>query len=250
MDNKKLMHILLRDVHELEQLIVEIGHNGHVDKLDLELLNTRIKGVRHLLEVASEMDTEPALVRETTIQPPVTAIPVSENPRPPELSTVPAQAPLPITPVPVQPDEPPLSEPEGAATETPQADPKTTPENTAAGELIFREEEESHPDKQVLGEKFTAGKSVHDMLLLEKGKSDLRFSLPIANLTSAIGTNDRFLFTRELFDGNMDRFYETIRKLDAMTTIREAVDFLQENFQWKKNETSNKFLELVKRRFS
>jgi len=47
----------------------------------------------------------------------------------------------------------------------------------------------------------------------------------------------------------MDHFSETIHKLDEMKTIREAVDFLQENFQWKNNETSRKFMELVKRRF-
>ena len=82
-----------------------------------------------------------------------------------------------------------------------------------------------------------------------KNQNDLRFSIPIPSLSSAIGTNDRFLFTRELFDGNMDHFSETIHKLDEMKTIREAVDFLQENFQWKNNETSRKFMELVKRRF-
>ncbi len=105
-------------------------------------------------------------------------------------------------------------------------------------------------EKQILGEKFTAGKSVHDLLMSEKTKNDLKFSnIPIHNLASAIGTNDRFLFTRELFDGNMEQFNETIRQLDTMKTIREAVDFLQEHFQWKKSETSTKFLELVKRRF-
>jgi hypothetical protein len=34
-----------------------------------------------------------------------------------------------------------------------------------------------------------------------------------------------------------------------MNHISEAVNFLQQNFKWKKNETSLKFVNLVKRRF-
>jgi hypothetical protein len=46
----------------------------------------------------------------------------------------------------------------------------------------------------------------------------------------------------------MELFYEIVRKIDHMQTTREAFDFLRE-FNWKRNETSLKFVELVKRRF-
>ena len=73
---------------------------------------------------------------------------------------------------------------------------------------------------------------------------------PVSSIKSAIGINDRFQFIRELFDGNADKFAETVSKIDEMKNIGEAVEYLRQSFKWKKNETSLKFVGLVKRRFS
>jgi hypothetical protein len=111
------------------------------------------------------------------------------------------------------------------------------------------EEETVTEGPQTLGEKFSHGRSVND-LLLEHGKTDYKFSnMPVASLQAAIGINDRFLFTRELFEGKSDTFAETIRKIDSFETIHDAAVYLRENYKWKKNETSLKFIDLVKRRF-
>jgi hypothetical protein len=61
--------------------------------------------------------------------------------------------------------------------------------------------------------------------------------------------NDRFMNIRELFDGNNQKFLETVKTLDSKQNIKEAVDYLRNNFRWKRNETSLKFVNLVKRRF-
>jgi len=88
-------------------------------------------------------------------------------------------------------------------------------------------------------------------LLLEKGKSDPKVAhLPIESLASAIGINDRFLFVRELFDGKSEEFNETISQIDLMKDIHEAAAYLRNMYKWKKSETSLKFIDLVKRRFS
>lgn len=51
---------------------------------------------------------------------------------------------------------------------------------------------------------------------------------PITNekLMAAFTLNDRFRFSRELFDGNMDDFRDTIGILAAMPNLAEAKDFL------------------------
>ncbi len=287
------MHILLRDVQELEELVGEMHQAGTCDRLDMELLRTRISGVRHLLEAASGM-------KEVAGETPARPLPSVETPPPPPERiprpdyTMPRAAPTPAAQVTAEspqtapaeaaaPQTTPASQATPAAPAAPvtpsgQTAPQTQPTlvsstPSSTGELRFEEPKlpaegkpfdedlffrspgpeegkEVQHEKHTLGEKFTAGKSVHDLLMTEKIKSDLKFSnIPIPNLASAIGTNDKFLFTRELFEGNMEQFTDTIRQLDAMKNIREAVDFLQENFNWKKSETSHKFLELVKRRF-
>lgn len=92
------MHILLRDVQELEQLVVEIGQVGHFDKLDMELLYTRIKGVRHLLEVATELKTPPSSNREVPSSNPEPSVHVPEKAASSPAPAEPEQAPRPAVP--------------------------------------------------------------------------------------------------------------------------------------------------------
>lgn len=250
MDNKKLMQILLRDVSELEELVAGIKISGVYDPLDVELLYTRVSGVRNMLEVVSTAET---VIKKPEIKEPEKETITEEI----KIKTVDKQ-PVIEHPEPVKPEIKPEPIPE-IIEEKLVATPSVTvqeiePEVVSEikeddnDEMRF-EEEEIVTGPQTLGEKFTHGKSVND-LLLEHGKTDYKFSnMPVANLQTAIGINDRFLFTRELFEGNKDAFAETVRKLDSMTSIHDAAIYLRENFKWKKNDTSLKFIELVKRRF-
>lgn len=87
--------------------------------------------------------------------------------------------------------------------------------------------------------------------LLEQEKTDLGYPLmPLAKIGGSIGINDRFLFIRELFANDSNAFDQAIEDLDLCQTIEQAVSYLKKNFKWTKNEASQKFLILVKRRFS
>jgi hypothetical protein len=254
MDNKKLLQILLRDAGELEQLIGEIRQAGSFDPLDMKLLQTRISGIRYMLEAACE-------IKE--VQPEPVVLP--ENPAPvlisvPEPIIEPAPVPQPEMQKKIKEKKkeivPPV--PEGLPVEV---QPAIIPVVTAAETIILDEtshfsitpgpeEDNNHfHEKHILAEKFVAGKSLND-ILVEKSRTDPKFSsLPLNSLSTGIGTNERFLFTRELFDGNMDHFNETLHKLDSMQSIQEAIDFLSVHFTWGKSETSLRFIDLIKRRF-
>ena len=111
------------------------------------------------------------------------------------------------------------------------------------------EDEVATEANQRLGDSFSKEKSLNDMV---SDHNNLEFKLsnrPVASIQAAIGINDRFQYIRELFDGSGEKFSETVKTLDSMNHISEAVNFLQQNFKWKKNETSLKFVNLVKRRF-
>lgn len=73
---------------------------------------------------------------------------------------------------------------------------------------------------------------------------------PISSLKTAIGLNDRFLFIREIFGNNTDKYNTIIDHLDKLESIQQAVDYLKINLTLQKNETSMKFVDLLKRRFS
>jgi hypothetical protein len=276
MDNKKLMHILLNDILDLQELVSEMKTNGTCDAFDLELLHTRISGIRHMLEVVSRSgDSRLAPAPDQTV---VRQMPAEDF----QFPMVEAQS-VKVADIPVAETHPPVAVPDitfevphpPVAAATAEAEPlqekepvKTEPEHEQAqtlirpvAEVITAEtsagddnddvglEEISKSDMHTIGERFVQGRSVND-LLLEQGKPDTKFSnMPVSSLKAAIGINDRFLFTRELFDGDGKAFFEVISKIDGMGNIHEAAVFLRENYKWKKNDTSLKFIDLVKRRF-
>jgi hypothetical protein len=75
-------------------------------------------------------------------------------------------------------------------------------------------------------------------------------SVPLKSLKEGLSLNDRYLFQRELFNNDKSKLDETVATLDHFSNIREAVDYLKSNFKWTKSEASEKFVQLVKRRFS
>jgi len=91
--------------------------------------------------------------------------------------------------------------------------------------------------------------TVNDALSPEKSESGYQ-TLPIKSIWDGIGINDRFLFIRELFSNNNAKFETTVAALDKLSTIHDAVNYLKMNFKWNKSEASQKFLTLVKRRFT
>ncbi len=74
-------------------------------------------------------------------------------------------------------------------------------------------------------------------------------SSPITKLETAIGLNDRFQYTRELFDNKPDLFRKTVQEIDQADSLNDAIAYLNSNFKWKKTDTSIQFAQLVKRRF-
>lgn len=245
-----MMHILLHDIRELESFVGELKETDEFDDMDRELLLTRVSGIRHLLEVAAGHANHPAEKMPLSGKPFIEQEPVAEKEPVPVIV---AETEMSEEKIPGKTgEEMRMSMPGNTAspvTLRPAETPSAGDEIAIAGELQLEEENVQSQEKQILAEKFTAGKSVND-LLFEKSRSDSRFAnRPVINLGNAITTNDKFLFIRELFEGDGDEFSETVRRIDSMTDIHEAAAYLRNHFKWKKNETSLKFIDLVKRRF-
>lgn len=117
-------------------------------------------------------------------------------------------------------------------------------------ELELEEDEPVDVHNKRLGDSFLKEKSVNDIRSDDLSKLEHKLSnLPLSSIQSAIGINDRFQYIRELFEGSADNFVKAVADLDSMNDMKEAVDYLQTNFKWKKNEASLKFVNLIKRRF-
>ncbi len=85
----------------------------------------------------------------------------------------------------------------------------------------------------------------------QKDISNKMQNKPIDDLNKALGVNDRFQLTRDLFHGNRASFAETIEALNNTNSFEEANNMIEENFDWDKNEPSYKMLlDLIKRKHS
>ena len=223
MENKKLISILLKDMEDLEGLVSEIKTKAEFNHLEIEFLHTRSKGILQLMQMLNyppepEIKT-PEEIKETPIEPQIVDVEVEIKTEVEEVVDIPES------------EEP---EPRVELSEENNTEPEETTEKV------------SH----CLGESFTKGKSVNDMV---EDRNKLEFKLsnsPVSSIQAAVGINDRFQYIRELFDGSSDKYTETVTLLDSMSNINEAVEYIQQNFKWKKNDTSLKFINLVKRRFA
>ncbi len=260
MENKKLLKFLLRDLSELEELVAEKGDNGF-DELEMEFLQTRVSSAKRMIQILFDNENSSANINiekqeviapeniqsETVIQKEISEKPIivedkAESENEEEFAETEKEV---------------RDEVEGAldriAEEIEEAEvkEKEKTETVEEKEVELNEEKVTVEANQRLGDSFSKEKSVNDLIDTENTKLEHKISnRPVKSIKTAIGINDKFQFIRELFEGNAEVFTKAVAELDAKKDINEAVKYLQQNFKWKKNETSLKFVNLVKRRFS
>jgi len=127
-----------------------------------------------------------------------------------------------------------------------------TPASTPVERPVMREipKPEIPMEEKIEDETFQKERSLNDVISENKSAETVLGNSPISSLRSSIGLNDRFLFIREIFSNNTDKYNLIIDHLDKLETIQQAVDYLKANLTLQKNETSMKFVELLKRRFT
>lgn len=76
----------------------------------------------------------------------------------------------------------------------------------------------------------------------------------ITDIRSAIGINDKFQFSKELFGGEMTEYEIAIQQLNTAETIESASEYfmsLQQLYNWSSdNDTVKRLFDLVERRYS
>ena len=71
------------------------------------------------------------------------------------------------------------------------------------------------------------------------------------SLRKAIGLNDKFLMTRDLFDGDSEAFEEAIAALDECETFDDCMIHIVENYEWNPDSEGAKFImQLLERKHS
>jgi outer membrane biosynthesis protein TonB len=261
MEKHKLIQLILKDLEELNEITASLHQSQDISKFELNIALSKSKLVSQefefLKEISEAQNNTPMPERqETTITTPILPSEKIEEKVKEELSKPEENE--------IKPENTPNNtniEPEQASekeiAETPEApreknSQEQTPEPTTGSSSNEKEEsiEEESDKLKTLGENFVKGKSLNDLILASNSLDKRLASSPIEKLETAIGLNDRFQYTRELFDNDPALFHRTIRSIDQSDNLDDAVSYLNSNFKWKKTDTSIQFAQLVKRRFT
>lgn len=72
----------------------------------------------------------------------------------------------------------------------------------------------------------------------------------LTNLKAYFSLNDRFLYSRELFDGNMKMFDATLRKLEGVSDFSVVEDYFYNELDWDpENEYVKSFMDILQSKF-
>jgi len=264
MENKKLLKFLLKDLSELEELVAEKDDNTF-DELEMEFLQTRVSGAKRMIQILFDRDSsslnkdaeKPEIIAQVEVEaqkeiikPVIEESIIIEDKMVSEVETK------------IEETEPEIraevedaldritDEVNEAESTNSIEEQETEPEIVEESGVELDDEDNTDEANHRLGDSFSKEKSINDLIDIEDSKLEHKISnRPLESIKKAIGINDRFQYIRELFEGNAEKFINTVAELDEKTDINEAVDYLKKNFKWKKNETSLKFVNLVKRRF-
>ncbi|WP_430971786.1 hypothetical protein [Sunxiuqinia rutila] len=280
MEKHKLIHLILKDLEELNEIAGELKQSQELSRFMLDIAVSKSKLVAQEFEFLKELSQQKstngsALKEPTTLASPIVSEPAMETTEEEITAKVesPKQAieqPEPSSIQPEKSEEPTTTEPEPQVAEVPE-EPISAETNEVEPEAVVSpniqeveevsekqtvmaenlpEEKEEPVFSKTLGENFVTGKSLNDLLLEGKPVDTKLSSSPIQKLETAIGLNDRFQYTRELFNNNPELFSQTVKEIDQAQNLEEAVAYLNSNFKWKKTDTSVQFAQLVKRRFN
>jgi hypothetical protein len=241
MDFNSSIDIIIRDLRDARQIIDDLKGTEGVPLFQMELAKAKVKSAEELIALLKTGNsTKPDQPKQENVQVP------SVQKRPPEKiielseDTESAEAAKP--------------EPKMQA-DKPVLEIKTS-ENQQP--LIREVETESKPDKgfqtesAIIADRFSdKGDRLNEQLGGLINDSSFTASVPVTNLSNAIGINDRFLFVREIFGGDQSAYNTAIEQLNGTANAEEALKIIS-RYQAGNSDSAavKQLMEIVKRKFT
>lgn len=283
MQSKNLIAEIIKSGKEVEEITTSFNDYEEIPQIDIDLALSKVRSLydellklnrtqiihteykeKPAVNETIEQNDEPEIEVEFIEAPEAEEEIISEEASPTN-EIIKEQVTTPIEPIEEEPQAETEPELEVEFIEAPEE--KDTSEFKAAQNKIEVEQEaeikikspaQPEPIKvdstSTIGEQYQSNKkSIHDILAQNNATRDLASKLkdkPISDIKTAIGLNDRFLYTKELFNGNAKKYNDALDILNNLSDLDEAMQYLNEHIEWNPEKDSfNRFLELVYRRY-
>jgi hypothetical protein len=276
MNTDRLIKYLKNDLAELTEIFTELEPGSALSSLEIKMILNRINSVNEEFDLLNnELNNS-----STTVESPKTN---KAQPSPASVESIPTpKEPIPTeNTVDIQKTETIVEQVEEKTENNIEEKvintPKTVTEEDIYEEAPIEEDEEEEEEEveedvatntiseekteepieerqQTIADKYQgSSNSLNEQIANLIEQKDLASKLqqnPIDDLTKAIKLNDKIWYSNELFEGNLDLYRETIRTINKMEELDEALNFLESNFQFDQEKKSFKsFIEMIYRRF-
>jgi hypothetical protein len=234
MELNSTIDIIIKDLNEAREIIDDLKKYPGVPELQVELAKAKCKGAAEVIALFKSVPVPHSHAREI--------VPAREEVSNKEEEKEPFK--------PVREYHPPVVEPSMAAETAlpepeivlPHSEPvvKSTPVSKKTSETAIIADQFSQPASfnEELGS-HKHGDDVHEIIR----------TLPLSSLNEAIGINDKFLFVREIFNGNQDAYNQALQKLELAGSLSDARAIIagytgEDN----ENEAIKQLMDLIKRK--
>jgi len=229
MDFNATIDLIIKDLDEASEIIDDLKKYSGVPLLQVELAKAKCKSAADVISLLKDLNNK------TTENEPVNSI-------------IEIESEVIIT------QEETKNEKEGTPEEiiakVPEADtPSSLPEKNRES-LRQRGKETTSP---IYADRFSnLSNSFNEQMLTKKTEDELNGMLktkPLTDLSDAIGINDRFLFIREIFDGDKEAYNQAITRLNKSESIKDAMAVIMSyTGDSDENKAVVQLLDLVKRK--
>lgn len=135
----------------------------------------------------------------------------------------------------------------------PQTEPESEPEFEPEPELKRSEPHFEQSVGSVLGEVIQPEmRRLADTLEVPHERlGEVGTGEPVGDLRQIMGLNDRFLLSRDLFDGDTEACDRLVERINTFETLDDCMIYLAENYVWNANSDGARLLmELLERKFA
>jgi hypothetical protein len=218
MDFNTTIDIIIKDLREAREIIDDLKHYSGVPRIQVELAKSKCKSAEEIMALLKTMRQENGIEKKTGVD----GIEGVEGVERVEEVVDNTKEEIKI--------------PEGKA------------DNTARKKLKGKP-----PETNIVADQFSGLSNIFNEQLgnstTGEGISAVIKARPVNNLTEAIGINDKFLFVREIFNGDQLSYNEAITKLNKVDNLSDAKAVIMSyTGDGDENEAVKQLLDLVKRK--
>lgn len=263
MEIKSTINIILKDLEEARGLIDDLKNYPGVPLLQVELAKAKCRSAEDVIKLLSDLPDNYFVSSDSS------AVTVKTEKSPPKQESEPAL----ITDDSQKHDSVIITEQVVRSIDNPDTLPETGKDKKIDEEKADRKEkisklvdeivnvkdrepaaQKKDTSKKIVADKFSNLQgSINDragVKMKDEGQSEKHLG-PVSDLTRAIGINDRFLYIRELFDGNKEKFSMVISELNHVNSVEEAAKVISRGSgSDSDNEAFGQLIELVKRKLA